>query len=81
MKVMTTTVLDEKHLELQEQVSVPSGTRLRIEILNVSDPGDYASRLAEYYGQASAKALEEERALAEELGASDPSLAHEDPWW
>ena len=79
MKTLTAIVTDSKRLELNQDISFPPGTRLRVSILEA--PNDYEARLIHYYESAASEALAEERALVCELSAGDASLPPEEPWW
>lgn len=71
MKTMTAIVAGSKQLELSEDVAIPAGTRVRINIEEVEAADDYAVRLVNHYQNSTDEALEEERALAERLSAGD----------
>ena len=75
MRTMTAIVADSKRLELTEDVSIPAGTRVRIQIEEDEAVDDYAARLARYYEDCTEEALEEERALAERPETANDPLA------
>ena len=81
MKVLIATVTDNRNLELSEDISIPAGTKVQVNIIETDFRKDYEERIAHYYATCGEEARQEERLLAEELIAGDAPLPDEEPWW